>query len=105
MVLPGLEKWIALKVSSYNVHEAKTQFSRLLNLVLEGETVVITRNGVAVAELIPARVRSFPLGAGRNDPTINREALASDEWSHPMNDDEYEAFLETRMDGTGLKPA
>jgi prevent-host-death family protein len=81
---------------AFNVHEAKTQFSRLLDRVLEGETVLITRNGVPVAELIPARKRLFPLGAGRNDPAINREALASDEWWRPMTDEEHEDFLEGR---------
>jgi prevent-host-death family protein len=40
---------------SFNVHKAKTQFSKLLDRVLEGEEVVITRSGVLVAELVPAR--------------------------------------------------
>lgn len=49
---------------AFNVHEAKTNFSKLLDRVLEGETVLITRNGLPVAELVPARKRRFPLGAG-----------------------------------------
>lgn len=81
---------------SYNVHDAKTQFSRLLDSVLEGEEVLITRNGVPVAELVPARKRPFPLGAGRNDPHINPEALRNDDWWRPMTDEEVEAFLEGR---------
>jgi prevent-host-death family protein len=83
-------------VPSYNVHEAKTQFSKLLDHVLEGEQVLITRNGVPVAELVPARKRAFPLGAGRHDPLINPEALQNDEWWRPMTDEEYEDFLEGR---------
>jgi prevent-host-death family protein len=81
-------------VPSYNVHDAKTQFSKLLDRVLEGETVLITRNGVPVAELVPARKRPFPLGSGRDDPNLNRAALASDEWWRPMTDKEVEAFLD-----------
>ena len=81
---------------AFNVHDAKTQFSKLLDRVLEGEEVLITRNGVPVAELVPARRRAFPLGAGRNDPNINREVLASDEWWRPMTEDEIEAFLDGR---------
>jgi prevent-host-death family protein len=81
---------------AFNVHEAKANFSKLLDRVLEGEEVLITRNGVPVAELVPARRRPFPLGAGRNDPNLNREALASDDWWRPMTDDEFEAFLEGR---------
>ena len=83
-------------MAAFNVHEAKTQFSKLLDRVLEGETVLITRNGVPVAELVPARRRPFPLGAGRHDPSINREAVSSDEWWQPMTDEEVEAFLDGR---------
>ena len=36
-----------------SVHQAKTQLSRLLELVEEGETVVIARHSQPVAELIP----------------------------------------------------
>lgn len=81
---------------SFNVHDAKTQFSRLLDLVLQGEAVVITRNGAPVAELVPARKRPFPLGAGRHDPDINPETLRNDDWWRPMTDEEVEAFLEGR---------
>jgi prevent-host-death family protein len=83
-------------VPAFNVHEAKTHFSKLLDQVLEGEEVLITRNGVPVAELVPARRRPFPLGAGRSDPAINQEALQSDEWWRPMTDEEYEDFLQGR---------
>jgi prevent-host-death family protein len=83
-------------MASFNVHEAKTNFSKLLDQVLEGETVLITRNGVPVAELVPARGREFPLGIGRNDPGINRDALRSDEWWKPMSDEEVDAFLDGR---------
>ena len=73
----------------FNVHDAKTQFSRLLDKVLEGEEVVITRNGRPVAELIPARKRSL-LGVGVDDPDYNRNA--PDDWWQPMTDEEVEAF-------------
>ncbi len=35
------------------MHEAKTRLSQLVGLVEEGERVVIARDGVPVAELIP----------------------------------------------------
>ena len=81
---------------SFNVHEAKTQFSKLLDRVLEGEEVLITRNGVPVAELVPARKRPFPLGAGRNDPALNSEALLNDDWWRPMTEEEVDDFIEGR---------
>jgi prevent-host-death family protein len=83
-------------MASYNVHEAKTHFSRLLDQVLEGENVVITRNGTPVAELIPARNKPFPLGIGRDYPGINRELLHDDEWWRPMTDEEVDDFIEGR---------
>ena len=82
-------------VATFNVHDAKTNFSRLLDRVLEGEEVLITRNGVPVAELVPARQRGLLLGAGRHDPDIN-PAAADDEWWQPMTDEEAEAFLDGR---------
>jgi prevent-host-death family protein len=36
-----------------NIHEAKTQFSRLLRRVAAGEEITITNRGVPVARLVP----------------------------------------------------
>jgi len=41
------------KRRTYNVHEAKTQLSKLLKRVSEGEDVYIARAGVPVARLVP----------------------------------------------------
>ncbi|MCU0291799.1 MAG: type II toxin-antitoxin system prevent-host-death family antitoxin [Thermoanaerobaculaceae bacterium] len=40
-------------MTTVNTHEAKTQLSRLLQLVEEGEEVVIARSGRPVARLVP----------------------------------------------------
>jgi prevent-host-death family protein len=49
----------------YNIHEAKTQFSKLVAAVERGERVTICRNGEPVIECVPAAKphRRFPLGA------------------------------------------
>ena len=39
---------------SVGAREAKNHFSRLLDDVATGETIIITRNGIPVAELRPA---------------------------------------------------
>ena len=39
-------------MSTVNIHEAKTHFSKLLERVQEGETVIIARAGTPVAKLI-----------------------------------------------------
>ena len=36
-------------------YEAKTQFSELLADVASGETVIVTKHGVPVAQLVPIR--------------------------------------------------
>ena len=75
-----------------NVHEAKTQLSRLLELVEEGETVVIARHGRPVAELVPARQTGFPFGIARAEPLV----ALGDDWWQPMTDEEAEDWIEGR---------
>jgi prevent-host-death family protein len=47
----------------YNVHEAKTHLSRLLERVAEGEEIVIAKSGRPVAKLV--RVAVEPRRPGR----------------------------------------
>ena len=76
-----------------NVHEAKSQLSRLLELVEEGETVVIARHGEPVAELVPARRQAgFPFGIAREEPLV----AAGDDWWQPMSDSEADGWIEGR---------
>jgi antitoxin (DNA-binding transcriptional repressor) of toxin-antitoxin stability system len=53
-------KWTnVFSMQTVNVHEAKTNFSRLLTNVEEkSETIVICRSGVPVADLVPHQRRS-----------------------------------------------
>lgn len=73
-----------------NVHEAKTQLSKLLERVEQGEVVVIARHGQAVAELIRARGKGLPLGIANHDPLVP----PGDGWWQPMTDDEAESWSE-----------
>ena len=76
-----------------NVHQAKSQLSRLLELVEEGETVVIARHGQPVAELVLARRKGgFPFGVAREEPLVS----AGDEWWQPMSDSEVEDWIAGR---------
>lgn len=43
----------------YNVHDAKTHFSKLLDLVLNGEEVVIAKAGKPVARITPYIAQDF----------------------------------------------
>ena len=72
------------------MHQAKSQLSRLLELVEEGETVVIARHGQPVAALVPARrTGGFPFGIARKEPLV----AAGDEWWQPMTEAEAEDWI------------
>jgi len=62
----------------FNMHEAKTKLSQLLELALSGETVQLARNGEPVAEIVPIPARSRPLfGAFQPfEMELTEEALA-----------------------------
>ena len=76
-----------------NVHEAKTRLSQLLELVEEGETVIIARHGQPVAELVPTRrPEGFPFGIASAEPLVG----PGDEWWKPMSDQEAEEWIEGR---------
>ena len=50
---------------AYNIHDAKTHFSKLVAAVERGERVTICRNGEPVIECVPVEKRRarFPIGA------------------------------------------
>lgn len=73
-----------------NVHEAKSQLSRLLELVEQGESVIIARHGNPVAELVPVRRKGFPFGIAREQPLVP----PGDDWWRPMSDDEADEWIE-----------
>ena len=72
-----------------SVHEAKTQLSRLLDLVEDGEEVVVQRHGKPVARLVPVVARAgSPFGAMRGEFEL------PEGWDRPLSDAEAEAFWE-----------
>lgn len=48
----------------YNVHEAKTHLSRILERVATGEEVVISKAGEPVAKVVPLRPKVRRTGRG-----------------------------------------
>ena len=78
-------------ITDVSVHAAKTQLSKLLDLVEDGEEVVIKRHGKAVAQLVPVRqARPSVLGAMRG------EFEMTDGWEQALTDEEAEAFWSGR---------
>jgi prevent-host-death family protein len=81
-------------MSSVNVHEAKTQLSRLLQRVAAGEEITISNRGVPVARLIPVQPKS-----GRRELGFDKgRAWMAEDFDAPLPPEIIAAFL-------GEKPA
>lgn len=72
----------------YNVHEAKTHLSRLLDQVAAGEEVILAKAGVPVARIVPV-VR--PSGDRELGSERGRVFIA-DDFDAPLPDDVLESF-------------
>ena len=81
-----------------NIHEAKTQLSRLLRRVAEGEEITIARAGVPVAKLIAVRPASGlrPIGMDAGKIWI------SDDFDAPLP--EFEAYMNAEIPGVTFSP-
>ena len=80
-----------MSVMNVSVHGAKTQLSKLLDLVEDGEHVVIERHGRPVAQLVPVRRRrASALGAMRG------EFKMAEGWERALTDEEAQAFWNGR---------
>lgn len=72
-----------------NVHDAKTNFSRYLSLVAEGEVVIVCRRNVPIARLeaLPAPLDSpRPIGLAKGSFTV------TDAFFEPLPDEWLDAF-------------
>ena len=75
-------------MSIVNVHEAKTQLSRLLARAEAGEEVVIARSGIPIARLVPYEnrpsIRRFGAMKGR--------VVIDDRFFEPLSEAELAAW-------------
>ena len=75
-------------MTTVNVHEAKTQFSRLLHRVESGERITIARAGKPVAELTPIvhqPMQRRPIGIDKG------KVFIQDDWDDPLP--EFEDYM------------
>jgi prevent-host-death family protein len=72
-------------VTKVNVHEAKTQFSKLLERAHAGEEIVIAKNGEPYARLVPLGVRK-----AREPGLLKGKVEAA--FFEPLPDDELKAW-------------
>jgi len=71
-----------------NVHEAKTQLSRLLLRVGQGEEVVIARDGKPVARLVPFAAQEVRRVAG----SARGQVWIAPDFDAPLPDEVLAAF-------------
>ena len=75
-------------MTTVNVHAAKTQLSRLLERVAQGEEVVIAKAGKPVARLVPVE----PPAAARRPGTARGLGRLGEDFDAPMPDEFLAAF-------------
>lgn len=75
-------------MEKFNVHEAKTQLSRLLERAQEGEEFVIAKAGKPVARLGPLARR----GKKRRLGLLDGKLTIPDDFNDPLPDAAIEAF-------------
>ena len=66
-----------------NVHEAKSQLSKLIEKALAGEEVVIARNNEPVVHLVPLKKEKQPLQFGTMKGFVK---YISDDFDEPLED-------------------
>jgi prevent-host-death family protein len=69
-----------------NIHEAKTQLSRLLSKVAEGEDVVIARSGEPIARIVPIEKRKGRRVLGQDAGRI----WIADDFDAPVDPETWE---------------
>lgn len=72
-----------------NIHEAKTQLSKLIEIVEGGTEVVIARAGKPVAKLVPIQPPTKPI---RKPGALKGRIRISDDFDAPLPQDIIEAF-------------
>jgi len=70
-----------------NIHEAKTQLSRLIECALKGEEVTIAKAGRPLVRLIPIHAEKPVLGSARGLVTMTPG------WDAPMTPEEVQEFF------------
>ncbi len=80
---------VCKSMKTINIHEAKTNLSRLLTRVENGEEIIISNRGIPVAKLIPFRAsldRRASLGQDRG------RFIVPDDFNSPLPQDILAAF-------------
>lgn len=75
-------------MQTVNIHEAKTQFSKLIEAVAQGEAVMIAKAGKPAAMLVPVPAQK----AARKPGAMKGKIRLSADFDAPLPDDLQSAF-------------
>jgi prevent-host-death family protein len=75
-------------MQTINIHEAKTQFSKLIEAVIQGEEIVIARAGKPAAKLVPIQ----PQKPVRKPGALKGKIRIAADFDAPLPDDLQAAF-------------
>ncbi len=70
--------------AQFNIHEAKTQLSRIIERVERGEEIVISRAGEPVARVVPLVRRVNRTSRG----SLKGQLVLHDDWDSPETNEE-----------------
>ena len=73
---------------TYNIHEAKTHLSKLLQQAVGGMDVIIAKSGVPVARLVPVVLPAEERELGTEEGRI----IIAEDFDAPLPDDILESF-------------
>lgn len=71
-------------VARFNIHDAKTHLSRIIDRVEHGEEVVISRAGSPVAKVVPLTRRVHRAGRG----SLRGKLVLTGDWDSPEVNEE-----------------
>ena len=76
-------------MQKYNIYEAKTHFSKMINLVEHNEEVLISRNGKLIAKIIPFTEKNDTV---RQFGILRGKIKVSDDFDKNLPDDILSEF-------------
>ena len=65
--------------AQFNIHDAKTNLSRIIDRVEHGEEIIISRAGTPVAKVIPLSRRVNRVGRG----SLAGQLVMTEDWDSP----------------------
>jgi len=75
-------------MTTFNIHEAKTHFSKLVDTVMQGEEIVIAKAGKPAVKLVPLLPRKPELRFG----VLKGKIRIADDFDTPLPDDVLAGF-------------